>query len=410
MTTADSNHVHTRQIMTNPPHTKKPHRQRATELVHSGRNPKGQHGFVNPPVYRGSTILFSDMETLETGKQAYTYGRKGSPSMDALQDALTGLEGGHRTFLTSSGLSAVTTGLLSFVKSGDHILVVDTCYRPTRQFCDDVLTGLGVTTTYYDPLTGSGIAALFQPNTRLVYTESPGSQTFEMQDIPAISAAARAREIWVLMDNTWSSQCFFKPFEHGVDVAIHAGTKYVVGHADALLGIITCNERAAPVVQKGHWALGGCAGSEEIYLGTRGLRTMEVRLMRHQASGIEMAQWLQQQPEIEAVLHPALPDFPGHALWKRDHTGATGLFAVVLKPPVAKRQVAAMLDGLSLFGMGYSWGGYESLVVPFDPANYRSATKSAYAGRHCLRLHIGLEDVGDLKADLEAGFARLRAA
>ena len=304
-------------------------------------------------------------------------------------------------------MEAVTTALLSFVKAGDHILMVDTCYRPTRMFCDDVLAGLGVSVTYYDPLLGSGIAELFRPNTRLVYCESPGSQTFEVQDIPAIAEACRAREIWLLTDNTWGTACYFKPFSHGVDVSIHAGTKYIVGHADAMLGVMTAGERAAKQLQKVHWLIGDCAGSEEIYLGLRGLRTMDLRLRQHHAAGLEMAHWLQQRPEIEAVLHPALPEFAGHQLWKRDFTGASGLFSIVLKGPVSRASLAAMLDGLKLFGMGYSWGGYESLVVPFDPADYRSATQSAYGGRTCLRLHIGLEDPRDLKADLEAGFARL---
>ncbi len=386
-----------------------PPRRPATDIIHKGRNPVAQHGFVNPPVYRGSTVLFPDLATLESGKQAYTYGRKGHPTMRALEDALCALEGGTRTILTSSGLSAVTTALLCFAKAGDHILVVDTCYRPTRLFCDDVLGGLGVEVTYYDPLIGSGIAPLLRANTRLVYTESPGSQTFEVQDIPAIAAACHQREIWLLMDNTWATGRYFKPFQHGVDVSIQAGTKYVVGHADAMLGIVTAGERAAKQLQKMHWLIGDCAGSEEIFLGLRGLRTMDLRLRQHHAASVEMARWLQQRLEVEAVLHPALPDFPGHGLWVRDFQGASGLFSVVLKS-ASRAGLAAMLDGLKLFGMGYSWGGYESLVVPFDPASYRSATTSAHGGKSCLRLHIGLEDVEDLKADLAAGFARFAAA
>jgi cystathionine beta-lyase len=382
---------------------------RATEIVHGGRHPFQFHGFVNPPVYRGSTVLFPDLDTLESGKQPYTYGRKGSPTMSAIEEALALLEGGHRTILTPSGLSAVTTAILAFVKAGDHILMVDTCYRPTRQFCDEVLKALGVATTYYDPLIGGDIAQLIQSNTRLVYCESPGSQTFEVQDIPAIAAAAHRRDLWVLFDNTWATPCFFKPFDKGVDVSIHAGTKYIVGHADANLGVITANERAAAAVKRMQWALGNCAGTEELYLGLRGLRTLEVRLERHQRSGLEMAQWLKSRPEVDRVLHPGLPDFPGHELWKRDYRGASGLFAVVLRP-VERKGLAAMLNGLKLFGMGYSWGGYESLVVPFDPANYRTATVPEFGGRQCLRFHIGLESVDDLKADLVAGFARMNSS
>ena len=388
------------------PTGKAPQRRPATDIIHRGRNPAAQHGFVNPPVYRGSTVMFPDLATLESGKQTYTYGRKGHPTMRALEDALCALEGGTRTILTSSGLAAVTTALLSFVKAGDHVLVVDTCYRPTRQFCDEVLSGLGVEVSYYDPLIDSGISALFRPNTRAVYAESPGSQTFEVQDIPAIATACRAKDIWLLMDNTWATGSYFKPFQHGVDVSIQAGTKYVVGHADAMLGVVTAGERAAKQLQKMHWLIGDCAGSEEIFLGLRGLRTMDLRLRQHHAAGLEMAHWLRQRPEVEAVLHPALPGFAGHELWKRDFTGASGLFSIVLKP-APHAGLAAMLDGLELFGMGYSWGGYESLVVPFDPAHYRSATASAYVGKTCLRLHVGLEDVEDLKQDLAAGFARL---
>lgn len=394
--------------MTDPADKTAPHRP-ATDIIHRGRNPSAQHGFVNAPVYRGSTVLFPDLATLESGKQSYTYGRKGHPTMRALEDALCALEGGTRTILTSSGLSAVTTALLGFAKAGDHILVVDTCYRPTRMFCDEVLSGLGVEVSYYDPLIGSGIAALFRPNTRVVYTESPGSQTFEVQDIPAIAAACRGREIWLLTDNTWATGLYFKPFLHGVDVSIQAGTKYVVGHADAMLGVVTAGERAAKQLQKMHWLIGDCAGSEEIFLGMRGLRTMDLRLRQHHAASLEMARWLQKRPEIEAVLHPALPEFSGYALWKRDFEGASGLFSVVLRS-ASRTGLAAMLDGLKLFGMGYSWGGYESLVVPFDPAHYRTATKPVQAGKSCLRLHIGLEDVEDLKADLAAGFARFAAA
>ena len=395
--------------MSSSPDDQKPRRERATEIVHSGRDPMSQHGFVNPPVYRGSTVLFKDMASLESGKQTYTYGRKGNPTMRALEDALCGLDGGHRTFVTASGLSAVTTALLSFARAGEHMLIVDTCYRPTRQFCDEVLIAMGVQISYYDPTIGAGIEALLKSNTRVIYTESPGSQTFEVQDIPAIAAVAQKREIWLLMDNTWATPCFFKPFAHGMDVSIQAGTKYIVGHADAMLGVMTANERAAKQLQKGHWLLGSSAGSEETFLGLRGFRTLEVRLLRHQASAIEMAYWLAARPEVEAVLHPGLPSFPGHELWQRDFTGASGLFSIVLKEG-RKERVAAMLDGLKLFGMGYSWGGFESLAVPFDPAHYRSATKPRHAGRWCIRLHIGLEAVADLKADLDAGFRRLAGA
>ncbi len=380
----------------------------ATEVVHSGRNPGQQHGFVNPPVYRGSTVLYPTVESLNAKTQPYSYGRRGTPTVTALEDALSKLEGGAKTKLTSSGYQAVTTALLAFVEAGDHILITDSVYQPARQFCDYILKRIGVETEYYDPLIGSGIAKKVRPNTRLLYTESPGSQTFEMQDTRAFSEVAADKKLWHLMDNTWASPLLFKPFQHGVDVSIQAATKYVVGHADAMLGAITSNERAAKHIEMAAGTLGVCPGSEETFLGLRGLRTLDVRLKKHEASGIAVAEWLAKRPEIARVLHPALPSDPGHALWKRDFLGASGLFSVVLRP-VSAKAVAAMLDGLSLFGMGYSWGGYESLVIPFDPSSYRTATRWQAEGP-ALRFHIGLEDVGDLIDDLEAGFSRMKAA
>jgi cystathionine beta-lyase len=379
----------------------------ATEVVHLGRDPFAQHGFVNTPVYRGSTVLYPTLASLEAKTQPYTYGRRGTPTVRALESALTTLAGGADTKLTASGYQAVTTALLAFAQSGDHILMVDTVYQPTRQFCDHLLTRLGVETEYYDPLLGADVAKLFRPNTRLVYVESPGSQTFEMQDIPAIASLARERNIWVLADNTWASPLYCQPLALGADVVIEAGTKYLVGHADALLGFITSNDRAKRHVELAAGNLGVCPGSEETYLGLRGLRTLDVRLARHQATGIRLAQWLQARPEVSRVLHPALSDDPGHALWKRDFKGATGLFSAILNP-VPKPALAAFLDGLKLFGMGYSWGGYESLVIPFDCGTYRTATRWSAAGP-ALRFHAGLENFDDLISDLDAGFDRMKA-
>lgn len=384
------------------------HRAPATEVVHLGRDPFAHHGFVNPPVYRGSTVLYPTLESLEAKTQPYTYGRRGTPTVTALQDALTALAGGAATKLTASGYQAVTTALLGFAEAGDHILVADTVYEPTRQFCDYLLRRLGVETQYYDPLIGAGIAALFRSNTRLVYVESPGSQTFEMQDLPAIAEAAHAKDIWVLADNTWSSPLYCQPLALGADVVIEAGTKYLVGHADALLGFITSNARAAKHIERAAGTLGVCPGSEETFLGLRGLRTLDVRLARHQETGLLLAEWLRARPEVARVLHPGLSSDPGHALWKRDHKGATGLFSIILKP-IQKPALAAFLNGLKLFGMGYSWGGYESLVIPFDCTSYRTATRWQPEGP-ALRFHAGLENVSDLIADLDEGFARLRAA
>jgi cystathionine beta-lyase len=379
----------------------------ATEVVHLGRDPFAQHGFVNTPVYRGSTVLYPTLASLEAKTQPYTYGRRGTPTVRALESALTTLAGGADTKLTASGYQAVTTALLAFAQSGDHILMVDTVYQPTRQFCDHLLTRLGVETEYYDPLLGADVAKLFRPNTRLVYVESPGSQTFEMQDIPTIASLARERNIWVLADNTWASPLYCQPLALGADVVIEAGTKYLVGHADALLGFITSNDRAKRHVELAAGNLGVCPGSEETYLGLRGLRTLDVRLARHQETGIRLAQWLQARPEVSRVLHPALSDNPGHALWKRDFKGATGLFSAILNP-VPKPALAAFLDGLKLFGMGYSWGGYESLVIPFDCGTYRTATRWSATGP-ALRFHAGLENFDDLIADLAAGFDRMKA-
>jgi cystathionine beta-lyase len=379
-----------------------------TKVVHLGRDPFAHHGFVNPPVYRGSTVLYETLDALKSRKQPYTYGRRATPTTHALEEAITDLEGGATTILTSSGLGAVSTALLAFVSAGDHILITDSAYQPGRAFADRMLKRLGVEITYYDPHAGAGITELFRPNTRLVLVESPGSQTFEMQDIPAIAAAARERDIWVLADNTWATPLFCKPLALGVDVSIQAATKYIVGHADAMLGAVTGNARAARHLEHAKEALGTCPGSEETYLGLRGLRTLDVRLERHQKSALAVAEWLTGRNEVDRVLYPALPTDPGHALWKRDFTGASGLFSVVLKP-VPEKSLAAFLDGLKLFGMGYSWGGYESLVVPFDPASYRTASKWTGPGP-ALRFHIGLEAVEDLIRDLDAGFARLNAA
>jgi cystathionine beta-lyase len=377
-----------------------------THAVHAGRDPFAHHGFVNPPVYRGSTVLFKTIESFEKRAQRYVYGRRGTPTSEALEEAIATLEGGARTWLAPSGAAAIATALLSFTKAGDHILVADTVYLPTRKICDGALRRFGVETTYYDPAIGADIARLMRSNTTAVFTESPGSLTFEMQDIPAIAAAAHAHNALVLMDNTWGTPLYFKPFTHGVGISIQAATKYIVGHADAMLGAITANDRVAGTMLSEAQGLGICAGTEEIYLGLRGFRTLEVRLERHWRSGLEIAAWLEQRPEVARVLHPALPSHPQHHIWKRDFTGACGLFSVVLEP-CTKTALAAMVEGLELFGIGASWGGFESLVLPFDARHARSATAWAPEGP-TLRFHIGLEDVEDLKTDLEAGFARLK--
>src|SRR5262245_46096437 len=390
-------------------HDKTPRaRKPATDIVHAGREPFAHHGFVNPPVYRGSTVLFRSVESFEKRDQRYTYGRRGTPTSEALETAIAPIHGGAGTWLAPSGAAAIATALLTFTKAGDHVLVADAVYQPTRKICDGLLKRFGVEITYYDPTIGAGIAALMRPNTSLVYTESPGSLTFEVQDIPAIAAVAHQAGALVAMDNTWASPLYFKPFTHGADISIQAGTKYIVGHADAMLGAITVTQPLASALVAEAGGLGICAGTEEMYLGLRGFRTLDVRLERHWRSGVEIARWLEGRPEVTRVIHPALPSHPQHALWQRDFLGASGLFSIELKP-CAKPALAAMLEGLELFGIGASWGGYESLVLPFDVSRTRTATAPTSEGP-TVRFHIGLEDVDDLKADLEAGFARLAAA
>ncbi len=386
----------------------KPALAASSRVTQVGRDPAKTHGFVNPPVYRGSTVLFPTVEALKARTQTYTYGRRGTPTVSALEDAIRELEAASFTMLTASGLQACSTALLAFVESGDNILVSDSVYQPTRAFCDSMLKRLGVETTYYDPLVGADIRSLIKENTKLIFCESPGSQTFEVQDISAMANVAKDCNVWLLMDNTWATPLYFQPLSHGVDVSIQAATKYIVGHADALLGCISGNERASPYLVKAREALGTCPGSEETFLGLRGLRTLDVRLERHYRSGLDIAHWLASHPCVNRVMHPGLESDPGHAIWSRDFCGASGLFGITLKP-VPERAIAAMLDGLKLFGMGYSWGGFESLILPFDVNRFRSATTWEDPGP-CLRLHIGLEDAGDLIADLEAGFARLTAA
>jgi cystathionine beta-lyase len=377
-----------------------------TRLVLGGRNPDEQFGFLNTPVYRGSTVLFPDTDTYMARRGRFTYGTSGTPTTEALQAAWNGLTGAAGTVLAPSGLAAVALALMSCMKAGDHLLMTDAVYRPTRDFCDDVLARMGVATTYYDPTIGEDIAALMRPNTTVVFTEAPGSQTFEMQDIPAIVAAAHAHGALALMDNAWATPLFFQAHQHGVDLAIDAGTKYLGGHADLLLGLVSANEKAWPQLHKTFEAFSMCAGPEDVFLALRGLRTMELRLREAERQALHLARWLMGRPEVLRVLYPALESDPGHAIWKRDFAGAAGLFTVVLKP-VRQRAVAAMIDGLALFGIGSSWGGYESLIAPFTVR--RTATKWEPGGP-TFRLSVGLEDIEDLKADLDAGFARLRAA
>jgi cystathionine beta-lyase len=380
-----------------------------TALVTSGRDTKAQKGFVNPPVVHGSTVLYPTAEDLHAHRGEFQYGRHGTPTTRALQDALMALEGPNcaGVGLAPSGLAAISTTLLAVLKAGDHLLVCDNSYRPTRNFCNGLLARYGVETTYYDPLIGAGIAGLFKPNTKAVVAEAPGSQSFEMPDIPAISAVAHDKGALVIDDNTWATPLFHRSLDQGVDISMQAATKYIGGHSDIMFGTISANAKAWPLIAETIRLLGVCAGPDDVFLALRGLRTLSVRLEQHHRSALDMARWLATRPEVARVLHPGLESDPGHAIWKRDFTGASGLFSIVLKP-APQQAVDALLDTVKLFGMGYSWGGFESLIIPFNCSDYRTATKWAPGGP-TLRLHIGLEHVDDLKADLERGFAAFNA-
>lgn len=381
-----------------------------TRLAHLGHDPSSFHGFVNPPVVHGSTVLFPDCKTMETRGQKYTYGTRGTPTTDALCDALNELEGAAGTILVPSGLAAITVPFLAYLSAGDHALIVDSVYSPCRHFCNTMLTRLGVEVEYYDPALGSGIEALIRPNTRLVHTEAPGSNTMEMQDIRAIAEAAHRHDCVVTMDNTWATPLFFRPLDFGVDVSIHATTKYPSGHSDIIMGSVSANEKHWPKLHEAQITLGTCGAPDDSYQILRGLRTMGVRLAHHQASALEIAHWLEGRDDVARVLHPALESFPGHAIWKRDFKGASGVFSFVLKAESEahfKAKAHAFLDALSLFGLGYSWGGYESLAVHVN-LNDRTICKAPSEGP-VIRLQIGLEDLADLKQDLEIGFAAARA-
>ena len=378
-----------------------------SRLVHLGRDSAESQGFVNLPPFRGSTVLYPDVATLKSRNQRYTYGTHGTPTTAALSAAWTDISGAAGTVLVPSGLAAIVVALMTALSAGDHLLVTDSAYSPARAFANATLKRMGIETTYYDPCIGAGIEALMRPNTRAVLTELPGSQTFEIQDVPAIAEVAHAHGACVLMDNTWATPLFFSPHAHGVDMAIEAGTKYLSGHSDLLLGLVSANNAWFKKLGQTADLMAIPAGPEDIFLALRGLRSMELRLREAERQALALARWLEARPEVLRVIHPALPDHPGHAIWKRDFAGSSGLFSIILEP-VSEAAVAAFLDGLELFGLGYSWGGYESLAVPFDCTSYRTATRWAPGGP-AIRFSIGLEDVEDLKADLDRGFARLRA-
>jgi cysteine-S-conjugate beta-lyase len=377
----------------------------ATRLIATARD-YSEHGVVSPAVYHASTILYPTYQALKERKQTYQYGRRGTPTSRAVETAIATLENGFASKVAPSGLAAITTTLLSFLKPGDHLLIPDSVYAPVRALCDTILKNWGVVTEYYDPLLGGAISAFMRATTRIVYCESPGSQTMEVQDVPAIAEVAHKAQAVVVVDNTWSGGRYFNVFAHGGDISVHAATKYIVGHSDAMMGAVTCSEATWPRFKEGYETMGQFAGPDDMYLTLRGLRTIDVRLERHMKSALKIAEWLKGRGEVEEVIYPALPRARGHELWKRDFTGASGLFSVVLKPQ-SDEALGKFLDGLELFSMGYSWGGFESLCVPFRP--HRTAKPWTREGS-CLRFHIGLEDPDDLIADIAAGFERLKLA
>jgi len=385
-----------------------------TLLTHAGADPHANFGVVNPPVYHASTILHRSVAALEESQKRrfdkgnMSYGRYGTPTTFALEEAVAAAEAGERAIAYCSGAAACYAAILGFVKSGDHVLMVDTVYSPVRAFCDGFLKRFGVETMFYDPMIGGDIAGLVRDNTKIIYLESPGSLTFEVQDVPAIVAVAKARGITTILDNTWGSPVFYQPLKFGVDVSVIAGTKYIVGHSDVMMGFTVTSSTLLPTLRHAAAELGYHAAPDDCYLALRGLRTAGVRMRHQEQQALSLVKWLQQRTEVERVLHPALPGHPGHQFWRRDFTGASGLFGVVLKREVSQQALAAMLDGMELFGMGASWGGYESLILPTHPERIRTATP--WASGPTLRLHAGLEDLSDLIADLDAGFARLNAA
>ncbi|MEC7307558.1 cystathionine beta-lyase [Vibrio crassostreae] len=388
---------------------------KTTKLITAGRDKKWTNGVVNPPVQRASTVVFNSVEekrkaTINRANKTLFYGRRGTNTHFAFQDAMVEVEGGAGCALYPCGTAAISNAILSFVETGDHILMVDTCYEPTRDFCDTIMKKMGVETTYYEPTIGEGIQDLIKPNTKVLFTESPGSVTMEVQDIPTLARIAHEHDIIVMLDNTWAAGVNFSPFDFGVDISIQAATKYIVGHSDVMLGTAVANEKCWDQLREQSYLMGQCVSPDDAYLGLRGIRTLDVRLRQHAESSLKVAKWLETRPEVDHVRHPALESCPGHEFFKRDFTGGNGLFSFVLKNSNTKA-TTALLDGMTHFSMGYSWGGFESLILANEPNSFdslRTVANPNFEGT-LIRVHIGLEDIDDLIADLEAGLERYNA-
>lgn len=388
---------------------------KTTKLITAGRDKKWTNGVVNPPVQRASTVVFNSVEekrkaTINRANKTLFYGRRGTNTHFAFQDAMVEVEGGAGCALYPCGTAAISNAILSFVETGDHILMVDTCYEPTRDFCDTIMKKIGVETTYYEPTIGEGIQDLIKPNTKVLFTESPGSVTMEVQDIPTLARIAHEHDIIVMLDNTWAAGVNFSPFDFGVDISIQAATKYIVGHSDVMLGTAVANEKCWDQLREQSYLMGQCVSPDDAYLALRGIRTLDVRLRQHAESSLKVAKWLETRPEVDHVRHPALESCPGHEFFKRDFTGGNGLFSFVLKNSNTKA-TTALLDGMTHFSMGYSWGGFESLILANEPNSFdslRTVANPNFTGT-LVRVHIGLEDVDDLIADLKAGLERYNA-
>ncbi|VWC76669.1 Cystathionine beta-lyase [Burkholderia lata] len=379
----------------------------STRMTLLGRDPESQVGFVNAPLYRGSTTVYRTLDDFEQKRNRFHYGTAGSPTIAHLEDAWTELTGATGTVLSPSGLGSIALALLSVVKAGDHILLPDAIYRPSRVLCNGLLTRLGIEATYYDPIRADAVESLIKPNTSVLFLESPGSQTMEVQDIPTLVSLAKRHGLVTILDNTWATPLFFDAHGHGIDISIEAGTKYLGGHSDLLLGLASANEATWPALRATYDAVGMLPGPEDCILALRGLRTLHLRLKEAERRALDLAEWCKQRPEVKKVLHPAFPDCPGHEFWKRDYKGSSGLFSILLAEDFGRDELRNMLDKMRLFSMGLSWGGYESLIIPFDCRSYRSATEWAHRGMS-LRVQVGLEDLDDLKFDLGQGLDRLR--